>query len=171
MAHAFCVLCNLGQRDTLRICNTYFFTQRQWLRERASILRLNAHCLSCLSTTAPQSSVSSFSICHSSWTNFLGAKILCDADDSSHCTHYGITSLRHEFQKQSCENLNHFSFFLPFCHILFIYSWVFYQPCPLLILLFYNFQSMGDQCHQKMDVKDRVRSMMQKSVNLLRVNK
>jgi hypothetical protein len=120
------------------------FPQRQRLRERASMLCLNAHCLSCLSTTAPQSSVSSFSIRQSSWTNFLGAKILCDADKCSHCTHYGITSLTHEFQKQSCENLNHFYFFLPFCQVLFIYSWVFYRLSQLLILRLYNFQSMGD---------------------------
>jgi hypothetical protein len=83
------------------------FPQRQWLRERASMLRLYVHYLSCSSATAPQSSVSSCLIRHSPGTDFLSAKILCDADN---CTHYGITSLRHEFQQQSCENLNTFSF-------------------------------------------------------------
>ena len=32
--------------DTLRICNTYTFPRRQWLRERASMLYV--HCLSSL---------------------------------------------------------------------------------------------------------------------------
>jgi hypothetical protein len=37
--HALCVLDNQGYRRILRICNTYFFSLQQWLRERASMVR------------------------------------------------------------------------------------------------------------------------------------
>jgi len=36
-----------GKTHTLRICNTYCFPLQQWLQERALMLRLCLHCLSC----------------------------------------------------------------------------------------------------------------------------
>ena len=44
-AHAHCMLCNLGYRHTLRICNTYSFSAAKMLTLTRLNVRLNLHCL------------------------------------------------------------------------------------------------------------------------------
>jgi hypothetical protein len=46
MAHAHCMLGNKRYKHTLTICSTYCFPLQQWLKESASMLRCNVHCLS-----------------------------------------------------------------------------------------------------------------------------
>jgi len=48
MAHALCIMNNSGYRHTLRICNTHCFSTVAMVMKRASILRLNSHCFTCL---------------------------------------------------------------------------------------------------------------------------
>ena len=48
MTHADCMLDTQGYRHILRMCNTCSVSAQQWLRERASMLRLYVEYLSCL---------------------------------------------------------------------------------------------------------------------------